>query len=44
MKKFTSPISTNKEQSERLIALGVKPETADMVYHYTKSNVPALEW
>lgn len=44
MKKFTSPISTNKEQSERLIALGVKPETADMVYHYTKSKVPALEW
>ena len=44
MKKFTSPISTNKEQSERLIALGVKPETADMGYHYTKSKVPALEW
>ncbi len=44
MKKFISSISTDKKQSERLIALGVKPETADMVYHYTKSKVSALEW
>ena len=44
MEKFISSISTDKKQSERLIALGVKTETADMVYHYTKSKVPALEW
>ena len=27
---FKTPISTTHEQSERLLALGVKPETADM--------------
>ena len=42
--KFKSKICTTREQSERLLALGLKPETADMVYHYTKSRVPALEW
>lgn len=44
MKQFTLPISTSKKQSERLISLGLKLETADMVYHYTKSKVPTLEW
>lgn len=42
--EFKSQICTTREQSERLLALGLKPETADMVYHYTKSKVPALEW
>ncbi|MFV9824821.1 hypothetical protein ACNANS_18130 [Phocaeicola vulgatus] len=42
--EFKSKICTNREQSKRLLALGLKPETADMVYHYTKSRVPALEW
>ena len=30
--KFQSQICTTKEQSERLIALGLKKETADMRY------------
>lgn len=30
--KFTSQVSTTKEQSERLLALGLKAETADMMY------------
>lgn len=30
--KFKSQICTTKEQSERLLALGLKKETADMVY------------
>ena len=29
---FTSQICTTKEQSERLLALGLKKKTADMVY------------
>ena len=29
---FNSQICTTKEQSERLLALGLKKETADMVY------------
>lgn len=41
---FESQICTTREQSERLLALGLKPGTADMVYHYTKSKVPALKW
>jgi hypothetical protein len=33
---FTSHICTTKEQSERLLALGLKKETADMMYqNYT---------
>ena len=32
--KFNSQICTTKEQSQRLLALGLKPETADM-YHTT---------
>ena len=30
--KFTSQICTTKEQSERLLALGLKRETSDMMY------------
>lgn len=41
---FESQICTTHKQSERLLSLGLKLETADMVYHYTKSKVPALEW
>lgn len=29
---FTSQICTSREQSERLLALGLKAETADMRY------------
>lgn len=35
--EFNSQICTTKEQSERLLALGLKKETADM-YHYVTSN------
>ena len=31
---FKSNISTTREQSRRLLGLGVKPETADMYYWY----------
>lgn len=37
-------ICTNKEQSQRLLEAGVRPETADMSYHFTRSRMPALEW
>lgn len=30
--KFNSQICTTKEQSQRLLELGLKPETADMLY------------
>ena len=36
---FKNNISTTPEQSERLLGLGVKPETADM--HYT--SIPTLK-
>ena len=32
---FTSQICTTKDQSERLLALGLKRETADMHYYHT---------
>lgn len=32
--KFNSQICTTKEQSQHLLDLGLKPETADMVYEY----------
>ena len=36
--KFNSKICTSREQSERLLALGLKPETADMWYpHFAKT-------
>ena len=34
MKKINSQICTTREQSERLLALGVKKETADMAHTY----------
>lgn len=37
-------ICTNKKQSSRLLEAGVRPETADMSYHFTRSRVPTLEW
>lgn len=42
--EFKSQIATTREQSKQLLALGLKPETADMVYHYKKSRMAALEW
>lgn len=41
---FNTQIATTREQSEKLLAMGIKPETADMVYHYTNSRVKSLEW
>lgn len=35
---FTSQICTTKEQSERLLALGLKKETADMEIHSFKDD------
>ena len=32
--KFNSQICTTRTQSERLLAIGLKPETADMSYQY----------
>ena len=43
--KFNSQICTTKEQSERLLALGLKKETADMAYLWygrTKDGSPLL--
>ena len=34
MKEFTSQICTNAEQSQRLLDLGLNPETADMELIY----------
>ncbi len=39
--EFKSQICTTKEQSERLLALGLKKETADMV-HYKSASMK--EW
>ena len=36
--KFNSQICTTKDQSERLLALGLKRETADMMYCKTASG------
>ena len=33
---FNSQICTSREQSERLLALGLKPETADMGIYYSE--------
>lgn len=41
---MTTQICTTVEQSERLLAIRVSPETADMVYHHKNSRIPALEW
>lgn len=42
--EFKSQIATTREQSIKLLSFGLKPETADMVYHYTKSRVKSFEW
>ena len=34
MQEFTSQVCTTIEQSLRLLEMGLKPETADMVYEY----------
>ena len=42
--EFQSSICTNREQSERLLALGLKKETADMVWHFQNSRSQSLQW
>lgn len=37
---FKTKISTTREQSEKLLALGVKPETADMCYNLYFASAP----
>ncbi len=37
--EFTSQICTTKEQSEQLLALGLKIETADMAYEYNPKHL-----
>lgn len=37
---FNSQICTSREQSERLLALGLKPETADMWYPHFARTCP----
>ena len=37
--KFNSQICTTKEQSERLLDLGLKIETADMAYEYKPKHL-----
>lgn len=44
MVQFTTQVATSIEQSQQLIELGVKPETADLVYRCTKSKTDSLEW
>lgn len=36
---FKSQICTSREQSERLLGLGLKKETADMFYDYCKDRI-----
>lgn len=38
MKEFNSQICTSIEQSQRLLELGLKPETADMSYYILDSE------
>ncbi len=38
MKEFNSQVCTTKEQSQRLLELGLKPETADMAHQYIESE------
>lgn len=44
MAQFITQVATSIEQSQQLIELGVKPETADLVYRSTKSKTDSLEW
>lgn len=36
--KFNSQICTTREQSQRLLDLGLKPETADMAHQYIEAE------
>ena len=36
--KFNSQVCTTKEQSQRLLDLGLKPETADMSHQYIEAE------
>lgn len=36
--KFNSQVCTTKEQSQRLLKLGLKPETADMAHQYIEAE------
>ena len=38
--KFNSQICTTREQSERLLALGLKKETADMIRPHYNEHCP----
>ena len=42
--KFNTQICTTREQSQRLLELGLNPETADMHWHYTNSRSESLKW
>lgn len=42
--EFESRICTTKEEGKKLIELGLKPETADMVWHYTNSRSESMKW
>ena len=42
MAQFTTQVATSIEQSQQLIELGVKPETADLVYRCTKSSTDSF--
>ncbi|UVO68693.1 hypothetical protein NXW64_20490 [Bacteroides ovatus] len=44
MVQFITQVATSIEQSQQLIELGVKPETADLVYRCTKLKTDSLEW
>ena len=41
---FKSQIATSREQSERLLALGLKKETADMIYVEVHCTDGSIEW
>ena len=42
--KFNSQTCTTREQSERLLALGLKKETADMIYVEVRCTDGSIEW
>lgn len=44
IEKFSTGICTTAEQSERLLSFGLKPETADMTWHYTGRGGVTLEY
>lgn len=44
MEDFKSQVCTSVEQSKRLLELGLKKETADMVYHYQKFSTGTMQW